>query len=284
MLEATAPSADDVETIATIKSQLHAAVDNRLTDLATSPLVRLAHFFDPTQIRDSLRLNEEGMLSAQAHADLSDTTDMLGTYVTDSMRRVRDGSPRANDGSIPSMVAQLLAPYSKWASLPLAKAISDYIKLDKTDAEDPLQWWRKQAGTLAPLDAIARWFLCIPATSAESERTFSLAGWLVSSTRARLSGSRVNDLVLLRRHLSREAGPTPARVGSMPNRAEAETDNTEASDEGDQMADLIDEGIVNISSDGVLVPSCDVEVLSAQPNNGAPVRSPSARNTMGRNV
>jgi hypothetical protein len=266
MLEATAPGTDDVETIATIKSQLHAAVDNRLTDLATSPLVRLAHFFDPTQIRDSLRLNEEGMLSAQAHADLSDTTDMLGTYVTDSMRRVRDGSPRANDGSLPSMVAQLLAPYSGWASLPLAKAISDYIELDKTDAEDPLQWWRKQAGTLAPLDAIARWFLCIPATSAESERTFSLAGWLVSSTRARLSGSRVNDLVLLRRYLSRKEEPPPTSAGVEPS-------NSQGSDEGDQMADFIDEGILTVSGDGVLVPSCDPTLLNARQTDDASEQS-----------
>jgi hypothetical protein len=284
MLAATAPGADDVETIATIKSQLHAAVGARLAGLASSPLVRLAQFFDPTQFRDRYHRDERGKLTDEAKADLRATTGMLARFVDDSMERMRNGSPPADDDSSSGMMLQVWEQYSGWASVPLAKATARYLDCDKADAEDPLQWWRLRASDLAPLDAMARWFLCIPATSAESERTFSLAGWLVSSTRTRLSGSRVNDLVLLRRHLSREAGPTPARVGSMPNRAEAETDNTEASDEGDQMADLIDEGIVNISSDGVLVPSCDVEVLSAQPNNGAPVRSPSARNTMGRNV
>jgi hypothetical protein len=52
---------------------------------------------------------------------------------------------------------------------------------------------------------VARWVLCIPATSAESERAFSLSGRLVSPLRTRLKGSRVHDLTRIAGELRRRA-------------------------------------------------------------------------------
>ena len=79
---------------------------------------------------------------------------------------------------------------------------------------------QENAKELSPLDSSYAGF-CIPATSAESERTFSLAGLLVSPARTRLSPQRLNDLLLLRRHLTRESETSPGRssdaVMSKPN-------------------------------------------------------------------
>lgn len=265
MLKATTQNAEDCEIIATIKEQLHTAVSRRLDGLASSPLVRLAQFLDPTQHRDRYRRDESGQFSVETMDDLTETVSSLVNFVADSLRRVRDDSPPVEDKLIPSLMQQLFAPHYGWASIPLSNATAKYIQCDKTDAADPLQWWRERGKDLAPLDAIARWFLCIPATSAESERTFSLAGWLVSSTRTRLSGKRVNDLVLLRRHLScKDEGDS-----SSERTIAAETSGSEESDEGDRMAELVDEGILDVSPDGILVPACDHKLLDAQPTDGA---------------
>lgn len=58
--------------------------------------------------------------------------------------------------------------------------------LDTVDEQvDPLEWWPKQAhlGSLFPL---ARMLLAIPATSADDERVFSSAGFILNQRRTRL--------------------------------------------------------------------------------------------------
>lgn len=55
-----------------------------------------------------------------------------------------------------------------------------YLKMDKPGsripAKDVLTWWKLQKDKLPILAALARAYLCIPATSAPSERLFSTAG------------------------------------------------------------------------------------------------------------
>ena len=55
-----------------------------------------------------------------------------------------------------------------------------YLKLEKPGsrilAEDVLTWWKLHKDKLPILAELARAYLCIPATSAPSERLFSTAG------------------------------------------------------------------------------------------------------------
>ena len=53
--------------------------------------------------------------------------------------------------------------------------------------KDPLVWWSERQGKMRWLSAVARKVLCIPATSAASERLFSAAGFTVTKLRNRLS-------------------------------------------------------------------------------------------------
>ena len=46
---------------------------------------------------------------------------------------------------------------------------------------NPLHWWARNAASLPHLSVLARQFLCIPATSAPSERVFSAAGLTILS-------------------------------------------------------------------------------------------------------
>lgn len=62
---------------------------------------------------------------------------------------------------------------------------------------NPLEWWRNHETKFSTLAALARKLLCIPATSAPSERIFSHAGQTVSSLRSSLSPSNVSELVFL---------------------------------------------------------------------------------------
>jgi hypothetical protein len=63
---------------------------------------------------------------------------------------------------------------------------------------DPLAWWKRAAPDFPCLAEFASRYLAVPATTAESERLFSLSGAVVSPMRTRLSPERVNQLVTTR--------------------------------------------------------------------------------------
>jgi hypothetical protein len=62
---------------------------------------------------------------------------------------------------------------------------------------DPLLWWKEHARELPTLSELARRVLCIPATSAPSERVFSVAGLTIAKDRARLLPEVAADMVYL---------------------------------------------------------------------------------------
>ena len=65
------------------------------------------------------------------------------------------------------------------------------------DCKDILQWWSEHHKEYPALSTVARNILCVMATSAASERNFSLAGHVVSERRATLRSSSVNDILFV---------------------------------------------------------------------------------------
>ncbi len=62
---------------------------------------------------------------------------------------------------------------------------------------DPLQWWKMKEVRFPIIAKIARDILCIPATSAPSERLFSAAGLTIAADRARLLPDNAAMLIFL---------------------------------------------------------------------------------------
>ena len=69
---------------------------------------------------------------------------------------------------------------------------------DNGVAQSPLDWWRRNEKLYPSLSKYAKRVLAIPATSAPSERVFSVAGQIVTKKRARLTGDAVTLLVWLK--------------------------------------------------------------------------------------
>jgi len=63
---------------------------------------------------------------------------------------------------------------------------------------DPLKWWRDQSKYIPNLWKLASEILTIPATSAQSERVFSIASLVVDQKRARIKSENVNMQVFLK--------------------------------------------------------------------------------------
>lgn len=67
-----------------------------------------------------------------------------------------------------------------------------------TMKNNPLEWWETHGGQFPLLKELASRVLCVPASSASSERLFSKAGLTATKHRNRLKGKRIAQLVTLR--------------------------------------------------------------------------------------
>jgi hypothetical protein len=63
--------------------------------------------------------------------------------------------------------------------------------------DDPLKWWSTQVHTYPRLSQLARSILSVPATSAPSERVFSVAGLVINAKRSTLSPSVVDKVIFV---------------------------------------------------------------------------------------
>ena len=71
------------------------------------------------------------------------------------------------------------------------------VKLSGNIFSDPLTWWQMHEKMLPYLSTLARRLLCVPATSAPSERAFSIAGLALSKCRTSVQPQHASDLIFL---------------------------------------------------------------------------------------
>ncbi|KAK0156302.1 Zinc finger BED domain-containing protein 1 [Merluccius polli] len=84
----------------------------------------------------------------------------------------------------------------------IASELQSYFQAGTLDTEaDPLEWWKMSQNFYPWLSNLARKYLCIPATSASSERVFSTGGNVVTCLRSSLKPDQVNRLVFLAKNL-----------------------------------------------------------------------------------
>lgn len=80
--------------------------------------------------------------------------------------------------------------------------LNSYLMTPAIDGEeDPLAWWKVHKINFPRLCKMARKYLCVPATSAPSERLFSAEGNIVTCTRSSLKPAKVDMLVFLAKNL-----------------------------------------------------------------------------------
>ena len=74
----------------------------------------------------------------------------------------------------------------------------DLLDHETGDFTCPLNWWKKHAKLLPTLSDLAGRYLCIPTTSAPSERAFSNASLTIANDRASLLPGHASDMIFLR--------------------------------------------------------------------------------------
>lgn len=80
--------------------------------------------------------------------------------------------------------------------------LTSYLLGPEVDPDiDPLDWWKRHEPDYTRLSRLARKYLVIPATSAPSERVFSVGGGIVTCNRACLKPAVVDKLIFLAKNV-----------------------------------------------------------------------------------
>ena len=67
---------------------------------------------------------------------------------------------------------------------------------------DQLDWWKNHKEQFPLLSFLVRVVYAIPVASSKSEHVFSVAGRIISGSRAKLDTKKVEDLVIVKSNLS----------------------------------------------------------------------------------
>ena len=98
---------------------------------------------------------------------------------------------RDGGGSIEDTIKQEIRCYRSEPKVPLVSGTTG-------EFTDVLEWWKYNERHYPMLASLARIALCIPATSAPSERIFSLASLVISKKRGRIDPETAGNIIFLK--------------------------------------------------------------------------------------
>lgn len=190
-------SEDDTDLTKHMKTAILQYLNDKYSDPATNDLLDMASFADP-RFKDSyIAEDRKDYIKTRAAAEIQALLVMQAEAVPASESPPRTSTAAAG-GAVEresKKVKESLGSFFKKASTqPGPAALSDrdaieveiksYLQSVEVDAEaNPLEWWRLHQTNFPRLANLAKKYLCIPATSAPSERAFSTGGNIVTCQR-----------------------------------------------------------------------------------------------------
>jgi hypothetical protein len=185
---------------------LHELDKNYLWAIILHQLVgidRIRRRNDPNNNNDNHNQQQPQQLAAaQNNNNNNDHDDFLDMF--DELNALRQAEEARDVGEAMQNPQQLGGDSYERASAELTLYKGEpMMPLQKEDRtyNDPLAWWRLKAQKFPLLSELAIRYLCIPATSAPSERVFSTAGLTIAKERSRLDPTTANELVFLHESL-----------------------------------------------------------------------------------
>jgi len=197
-----------------IKKRILTYLDDKYSESETLELINLASFLDPRFITDYIegselpsvvdRLIDESS-SVVDHRDGFDSKDTTEFTGSDNTENVAASEPSTSGNPTKRRKLSSWLKCAKQTSLPRARSFTDNVKreietyqrLPRTDEDaNPLKWWAVHASTYPVLAALAKKYLCVPASSSASfERVYN------NSDNICLKPHRIDELVFLAHNL-----------------------------------------------------------------------------------
>ncbi|XP_073488853.1 E3 SUMO-protein ligase ZBED1-like [Aquarana catesbeiana] len=199
---------EDSDLFCTIKSKIMGYLEEKYQDQKTQDLLDIATTLDPRFKMTYLNEDNKTVVQNRLKNEMSKLTTVKKSPPTITSS---SSGPAKKTGK--TLGSFFKAAQSEGAPDPasdsqqqqsesLSLELHSYLFLGNTDSEDdPLGWWKAHKEQYLRLSALAKKYLCIPATSSPSERVFSRGGNIVTCRRSALKPQNVDRLVFLAKNL-----------------------------------------------------------------------------------
>ncbi|XP_067313700.1 E3 SUMO-protein ligase ZBED1-like [Pseudorasbora parva] len=213
---------EDTELTKTMKTTILNYLTDKYQDPTTDDLLDMALLFDPrfkTQfiakdkvegIQTRAVAELESLVTIHMQSPKSDQQPTSSTSASTSQILDEDQTPPKKAKKSLSSFLKAFGVASASATTSVSTSVKEaiegelkgYLSTPNAESEvDPLEWWKVHEANFPRISQLARKYLCIPATSAPSERAFSTGGNIVTCQRASLKPEKVNQLVFLSKNL-----------------------------------------------------------------------------------
>ncbi|XP_046567979.1 E3 SUMO-protein ligase ZBED1-like [Haliotis rubra] len=225
--QAMAPNVEDVKPVSQMKAAILNRLAKRYTDVEIKRVLLQASFVDP-------RFKALPFLSQQEKLEVQESLCDLAEAMNDSSLEyciVKSEPYARSDPPLPDVPVQVPTAVKEEVVNPPKKTalsslfgdvfvvshvpatltkkemihneLKDYTGEECADVNtNPLKWWHVHDLKYPFLSKVAKYLLCIPATSVPSERVFSTAGDIVTVQRATLAPDQVDKLIFLKRNVT----------------------------------------------------------------------------------
>ncbi|KAK0144041.1 Zinc finger BED domain-containing protein 1 [Merluccius polli] len=191
----------DTQLTKDVKGNILAYLNDKYSDQVTDDLLDLASLLDPrfrTKYMEKEKVEQVLSRAVEEIMALTRAQDTLSglLVVQKELQKQSIGKNKKDTG-------QLFQKTEEQQQQQLTvrrghKKGAVYLQTTEVESDaDPLDWWRCHQTNFPRIAKLARQYLCIPATSAPSERTFSTGGNIVTCHRAALKPDAVDRLVFL---------------------------------------------------------------------------------------
>ncbi|XP_077306275.1 E3 SUMO-protein ligase ZBED1-like [Lithobates pipiens] len=197
---------DDSDLICTMKSKIMGYLEEKYQDQKTQDLLDIATTLDPRFKMTYVNENNKTAVQNRLKEEMSKLTTVKESPPTTPSGQCHAKKARKSLGSFFKSASEgapdpALGSHQQ-QSESLSLELHSYLFLGNTDSEDdPLVWWKTHKEQYPRLSALARKYLCIPATSSPSERVFSTGGNIVTCRCSALKPQNVDRLVFLAKNL-----------------------------------------------------------------------------------
>lgn len=189
-------------------------LNDKYSDPATDDLLDMASFVDP-RFKDTYITNDrKDYIKTRAAAEIQQLLQMEAACTEPPPQTSTAATGESVQREAKKMKRSLGSFFKKACSQsqPCPAALSDrdaieveikgYLQSLQVDGEtNPLEWWRLHQANFPRVANLAKKYLCIPATSAPSERAFSTCGNIITCHRSALKPETVDKLVFLANNL-----------------------------------------------------------------------------------
>ncbi|XP_015811252.2 E3 SUMO-protein ligase ZBED1 [Nothobranchius furzeri] len=197
------PEEEDLELTKTIKANIMRYLESKYCDLEKEELLDMATLLDPRFRTTYIDASKLEVVKKRAVSEISalcnSTTEEAGPSA------VQENTPPKKKMTLgaffkKSAPSTMLHPQSEKTKI--ETELATYLLIPDIEPDtDPLEWWKLHQPNFPRLSLLAKKYLSVPATSAPSERVFSVGGGIVTCNRACLKPDVVDRLIFLAKNV-----------------------------------------------------------------------------------